>query len=311
MKFPAQSAYIAADGFVDELVYELTHSNSDPQNSSDLIIQEDLVLSKKPAQQVIWADNIWMNPEWIEIDSIGSAVKKLNEKAPLWSPYLFQNFRRAELIQEKLRTIKNKPLEFLQEVPDRKLGSWTLFEPNLILASSECSSPFPNGRFEFLENKKIPPSRAYLKLWEVLTVLGIRPKPSEICLDFGSCPGGWTWVLQSLGCPVVSVDRADLAPHIAALPRVEFIKTNAFNIDPLKFQKIDWFFSDIICYPSKLYELVLNWMESGRCENFVCTIKFQGQTDFESIEKFKSIPDSRLIHLHHNKHEITWIKLKK
>ena len=307
MKPKIQSAYIAAHGFVDELTHELGHKMGD----LDLMIHHDLILSTKPAQKVIWADNVWLNPEWIEIDSIGSAVKKLNERGPLWSPYLFQNFRRAELIQEKLRTIKHKPLKFLQETPDRKLGSWTLLEPNLILASPDCTSPFPNGRFEFVENKKIPPSRAYLKLWEVMTVLGIKPKPSETCLDFGSCPGGWTWVLQSIGCKVVSVDRAELAPHIAALPRIEFIKTNAFTIEPQKFQKIDWFFSDIICYPSKLYELVLNWMESGLCENFVCTIKFQGETDFESIEKFKNIPDSQLIHLHHNKHEITWIKLKK
>jgi 23S rRNA (cytidine2498-2'-O)-methyltransferase len=28
-----------------------------------------------------------------------------------------------------------------------------------------------------------------------------------------------------------------------------------------------------------------------------------------TAQRFAAIPDSRLIHLHHNKHELTWIRL--
>jgi 23S rRNA (cytidine2498-2'-O)-methyltransferase len=41
----------------------------------------------------------------------------------------------------------------------------------------------------------------------------------------------------------------------------------------------------------------------------VCTLKFQGPTDHETARRFAAIPGSRLMHLHHNKHELTWIKL--
>jgi 23S rRNA (cytidine2498-2'-O)-methyltransferase len=40
---------------------------------------------------------------------------------------------------------------------------------------------------------------------------------------------------------------------------------------------------------------------------FVCSVKFQGPTDFEVMRDFIAIPGSRLLHLHHNKHELTWI----
>ena len=47
----------------------------------------------------------------------------------------------------------------------------------------------------------------------------------------------------------------------------------------------------------------------GLVRNFVCTIKFQGATDFETMRAFAAIPGSRLLHLHHNKHELTWVRL--
>ena len=48
---------------------------------------------------------------------------------------------------------------------------------------------------------------------------------------------------------------------------------------------------------------------AGLARNLVCTIKFQGATDHEAARRFAAIPGSRLMHLHHNKHELTWIRL--
>ena len=69
----------------------------------------------------------------------------------------------------------------------------------------------------------------------------------------------------------------------------------------------DWLFSDIICYPHKLLELVNRWRESGLVQNYACTIKFQAPTDFDTMFKFMEIPGSRVIHLSCNKHEVTWV----
>jgi 23S rRNA (cytidine2498-2'-O)-methyltransferase len=41
----------------------------------------------------------------------------------------------------------------------------------------------------------------------------------------------------------------------------------------------------------------------------IFTIKLQGATDHDVTRRFAAIPGSRLLHLHHNKHELTWIRL--
>ena len=42
-------------------------------------------------------------------------------------------------------------------------------------------------------------------------------------------------------------------------------------------------------------------------KNFVCTIKFQGETDHNSAGAFAAIAGARVLHLHHNKHELTFV----
>ena len=173
-----------------------------------------------------------------------------------------------------------------------------------MLYSARCTSPFADGEVEFNENKTDPPSRAYLKLWEFFTIKGKAPQKGERVLDLGSSPGGWTWVLDQLGCEVLSVDKAPLAANLKISQRTRFINESAFALDPQTIGKVDWLFSDIICYPERLLELVEKWRPFARC--FVCTIKFQGPTDFAAIEKFRTIPGATIQHLHCNKHELTW-----
>jgi hypothetical protein len=42
----------------------------------------------------------------------------------------------------------------------------------------------------------------------------------------------------------------------------------------------------------------------------VCTVKFQGETDFPAIAELAAIPGARLMHLSHNKHELTFVRLR-
>lgn len=292
--------YLTTEQFLPELQAELKNVKS---------VHGNLVLAEGPIQTSVWAQQIWLNPEIITFESISIAAKELKARGKLWACYAFENHRRAQLIQDSLPKLRPRVIDFLEKLPENNLGAWSLIDKNTLVASSQTNSVFPLGIVEFNEDKKNPPSRAYLKLWELLTVYGVKPEPGQKVVDFGSCPGGWTWVLQQIGCHVISIDRAPLEPHIAALPRVEFMKTNAFTVKPQDIGQIDWFFSDIICYPDKLLELVLAWQKSGLCSNFVCTIKFQGKTDFETLRKFQELPDTKVQHLYHNKHEVTvWIK---
>ncbi|MGM0421646.1 MAG: SAM-dependent methyltransferase [Pseudomonadota bacterium] len=266
-----------------------------------------LFLCKTPVSPVYWAQNIWYDARKISIESIGDAAKKLRAIQRNWALYPHDYHRRTALIEKKLPHVSAKPIVFPAPLPDAPLGSWCLLDKNLMLAAPTCSEPVPNGKYLFAEDRDIPPNRAYLKLWEVFTRTGIYPKPGEKAIDLGASPGGWSWVLHELGCDVISVDKAALDPKIANLPRITALQDSAFGLDPAKIGPIDWLCSDIICYPDRLYSLVEQWMDSGLVKNMVCTLKFQADTDFESIQRFASFSNARILYLYCNKHELTWI----
>ena len=294
------TGYLAPAGFVDELKHELgdavraTHGR--------------LVIAEGPPRSVAWVANVWHAPQLIRIASIGDAAKQLRAIQRNWALYPTAHHRRAALIVDKLPKVSAKPLRFGDPAPTAPLGSWTLLDPATILASPRCTSPFPNGEARFVEDKTAP-SRAYLKLWELFTLIDERPKPGEACLDLGASPGGWTWVLAQLDAKVTAVDKAPLAPSVARLPNITVLQQSAFALEPQAIGPVDWLFSDVICYPTRLFALVETWMKAGSVRRFVCTIKFQGATDFETMQRFAQVPGARLLHLHHNKHELTWLKL--
>ena len=295
------TAYLAPEDFLAELRTELG-----PRVRQ---VYGRLVLAEGPERPVAWCANVWREPREIAITSIGDAVKALKALQRNWALYPHVLHRRAALIAEQLPKVSAKPLAFGAAVPAAPLGSWTLLAPDRLLASPACSSPFPNGEARFVEDKAGPPNRAYLKLWEALTLAGVKPGPGDLCLDLGASPGGWTSVLQGLGARVIAVDKAPLDPRIGALPGVTVRQGSAFGLDPGAIGPVDWLFCDVICYPERLLRLVTRWLEAGTVRRFLCTIKFQGQTDFVTQQAFAAIPGSRLMHLHHNKHELTWVRL--
>ena len=295
------TAYLAAEGFEDDLRHEL----------QDVIVREHgrLFLAEGAVVPAVWAANIWYDAAEIPIASIGDGAKALRAIQRNWWPYAPGLHRRTGLMVEKLPKVSAKPLTFGQKAPDAPLGSFTLLDEGTLLAAARCSSPFPNGELRFVEDRVGPPNRAYLKLWDVFTRLGVAPGAGQTCLDLGACPGGWTWVLANLGARVTAVDKAPLVPVIEAMPGVAVRRESAFGLDPVQVGAVDWLFSDVICYPERLLRLVHRFLEAGTVANFVCTIKFQGATDHQATRDFAAIPGSQVMHLHHNKHELTWVKL--
>ena len=272
-------------------------------------MHDRLLTAAGPRRSAAWAANVWLDPQEIAIVSISDAAAKLRAIQRNWAVYAPVLHRRATLIQQQLPKVSAKPLVFGASAPSAPLGSWTLLDAGTLLASAHCTSPFPNGEVRFVEDHVGPPSRAYLKLWEALTLIGFRPGPGERCLDLGSSPGGWSWALQRMGAQVISVDKAPLAREIARLPGIEHRLDSAFALDPHAIGPIDWLFSDVVCYPARLLALVERWLAAGTCRRFVCTIKFQGETDHAIARRFAAIPGSQLAHLFHNRHELTWSKI--
>ena len=269
-----------------------------------------------PQELPYWARTTFLKPFILHFDSIGEAASALKEIQRNWAPYQYQNFRRAALIQDKLPYINLKVRKFPVEIPKSPIGVYTLIDDKTILASALTSSYIPAGRIEFVEDHENPPSRAYLKIQESLTMARLLfdaelPGSESRCFEAGACPGGWTWVLVNLGSQVYAVDRAELAPSLMGNPLVTFQAHDAFTLKPEDIGKCDWVFSDVICYPERLLEWIKVWLDSGLTKNMICTIKMQGEIDYEIVSKFAAIPNSRVVHLNYNKHELTWIHCEK
>jgi 23S rRNA (cytidine2498-2'-O)-methyltransferase len=296
------TAYLAPEGFVKQVAAELKGVQA---------VHGRLVIASGRPQSSHWAQNTWLKPRTLQIRSIADGAKALRAIQRNWVVYSFRWHRRATLIQERLPHVSAHPLRFPEPAPQAPLGSWTLLAPDLVLASPQCSSAFAHGEMRFVESKQGPPSRAYLKLWETFTLIQRMPAAGELCLDAGASPGGWTWVLQQLGARVLAVDRTQPALEIMRLPGVTFRKADAFSIRPEHDGPYDWIFCDMACYPEKLFEWICRWLDSGKCRNFVCTVKFQGDNHYGIIEAFDAVPDTTLLHLFHNKHELTWSCLER
>lgn len=299
------TGYLAAEGYEKDLEQEIA---LEPQLKIHKILGR-LHITEGPESRLAFAQDTWSDLKRSQITSITHAAKELKNHGKFWVPYSFQLHRRTALIQDKLPKIKNPKVSFGEPAPQRQLGSWTLENENTLWLSSQSKSAFPLGEVEFEETKEAP-SRAYLKLWEFFTIMGKKPKASDICIDLGSSPGGWTWVLSELGSQVISVDKAPLAEELLKRKNIRTLKKDAFTLRPQDIGPVNWLFSDIICYPEKLLELVKEWQNSGLVQNFVCTIKFQGETDFKTLQAFKQIPNSQIHHLSANKHEVTWSLLQ-
>jgi 23S rRNA (cytidine2498-2'-O)-methyltransferase len=294
--------YLAAAGYEAELRAELG------SEAAPLVPGARLLVAPGAPKPAAWAANVWLDPVRIRFDTPAEAARALVALAKNWALFPVALYRRAALLAERVPFVSGKPIPF-PSPPPPPLGSWTLVEPNALVASARCTSPFPNGEARLVEDHENPPSRAYLKLWEALTLAGRRPGPGSRCVDLGSSPGGWTWALDRLGARVLSVDKAPLDKRLAKLTRIKFLRESAFALDPSAAGKVDWVVSDIVCYPERIVALVERWLAAHPAASFVVTIKFQGATDMTPLAALACVPGSRLVHLFHNKHELTWMRV--
>lgn len=297
-KKPFTTIYVAHPDYLNDLCTELG-------DVSEII--GNLVFSNREKHDICFASDIWFQPKLVTFESISQAARLLRTDNKLWFLNPIENVRRSRLIEAELK--KLPPLEhtFPLTEPMPNIGCFSLLDKNTLVYSNRRWKKPPLGDFQFIEDKKNPPNRAYLKLWEALSLLNHYPHAGETAVDLGASPGGWTYVMQKLGTEVTAVDKAVLDPNIAKLPRVKFLQQSAFALEPETFlQPIDWLLCDVACYPQRTYDLIMRWLTSGKVKNMIFTIKLQGKTDFAMLEKFQAIEGARVIHLLQNKHEVTF-----
>lgn len=297
-KLNTAAIYITKPEFMSELCDEL---------GDGITVIDNMVFSNHKKLNCCFALDIWLEPHIVTFQSIAEGVKILKKAGKFWQLHPISHVRRARLIEQQLQkcpTLLSKfPIK--NEIPP--IGGFSLLDQNTLVYSMKRLKKWPQGQCFFIEDKTNPPNRAYLKLWEAFSLFEKHPKPGDTALDLGASPGGWTYVLQSLGAAVTAVDKACLAPNIANLPGVEFLQQSAFALEPATLDKTyDWVLSDIACYPDRAYALIMKWIQSGKAKHMIFTIKLQGKIDLHMLEKFKEIPNSRIINMFYNKHEATF-----
>ena len=316
-------AYVFKPEWLEVLKLELELAGAQIINQTDTLFLVEHEVFPAPA----FCIDIWPDVQKRTFESINQAAEILKKAGKIWSHYPISHVRRAELIQEKLRTAKkfspiSFPLSPELETHLRSVSVFSLLDQNQLIFCEHAENIIPGGVYEFVENKTIPPNRAYLKLWEALIYFGETPEKNNVCMDLGACPGGWTWVLQSFGSKVIAVDKAPLDKNISQLPGVYFLEQSAFALDfknlaclnfvsqfagegrknhalvsPLAGETgqravvllgregvIDLLVCDIACYPDKLLTQLLKWIESGKIKKIISTIKLQGQIDEKILE---------------------------
>ena len=211
------TVYQAAPDYADDLARELAH-----MGVRVLARRDPLFVAQGPPADAAWAQNVWLETTVARVASIGEAARTLRAVQRNWSAVPVGHYRRVALIAEKLPPVSARPLVFGASAPSAPLGAFTLWDEHTLIASPRCASPFADGAPRFVEDTVNPPNRAYLKLWEALTLLPERPAPGQLCLDLGGSPGGWAYVLQSLGARVfceAAVHPAPIRAFASTRPR--------------------------------------------------------------------------------------------
>lgn len=295
---PFSTIYIAKPDYLKELCTELEDVSA---------VVGNMVFSPRIKSDVCFALDIWYDASIASFNSISEAVKILRAAGKYWYLNPIENIRRSRLIEDQLRKLPSLERGFPVIDPIPEIGCFSLLDQNTLVYSARRWKKWPVGHTFFIEDKTNPPNRAYLKLWEALTLTGVYPKSGDTAIDLGASPGGWSYVMQSLGAQVTAVDKAELDPAIARLPRINFLQQSAFALEPDSLpDKIDWLLCDVACYPDRLFSLVTKWIAAKKARQMIFTIKLQGETDLATIRKFQALPGSRTIHMFQNKHEATF-----
>lgn len=182
------------------------------------------------------------------------------------------------------------------------------------------ASPWPMG----IARLRMPhdaPSRSTLKLAEAFQALmteeervaGLRA--GLYAVDLGAAPGGWSYQFAQRGLQVYAIDNGPIAPSLMAGGMVEHIRADGFNWRPPR-KQVDWLVCDMVEQPSRIAQLVADWVATGRARRAIFNLKLPMKKRFDELRRccqqidsrFKQHGDHyvlRMRHLYHDREEIT------
>lgn len=261
--------------------------------------------------RLYWALDYWPVQK-LTFVSVSDAAKQLRRLNKSWSYTGGVNFRRGQLIADDLKVKKAGEISFpVGEAGPKRFAFTLAAKDSLWYSAAPLKQNYAGGILRFKEDKKGPPSRAYLKLYEVLTLAGVLPGERDHVLDLGATPGGWSYVAASLRARVTMVDRSEPDQSLfRKFSDIKYVRGDGLNPTPGYLEQATFILSDMACEPAKLLTAVRGWLELKNVRAMVCTLKFHGLSDKGVIRGFAAIPGSEIYHLWYNGHELTWVWLR-
>lgn len=297
-----QSLYFVRESILQEF--------RDEAAAKDVVLQElsPLIFCSASTERLFWVLDFWRVDE-VPFESISHAVKILRSRNKKWTYVGCSVFRRGQLIADGLKVAKAKKVQFPAPTETQKKPAFTLKNTTTLLV---CEKPlkgnFAGGKVALEEDRVGPPSRAYLKLQEALTLANLEISDKDSVLDLGATPGGWSYVAASLGAAVTMIDRSEPDPKLfKKFKKLEYIKGDGLNPTEAFLSKATVLVSDMACEPARLLKSVSAWVNLPHLRFMVCTLKFHGISDKKVIAAFAAIPHSEIYHLWNNGHELTWV----
>ena len=270
------TAYLAAEGFADQLQEELRRAGV-----AVVLRHERLFVCDGPAIAAAWAANIWHDCVELPVASIGSAAQALRDIQRNWAMYAPLHHRRAALIAGapaarlgQAHRLSRRRADRAARLVDPAGARSAACRPALQLALRQRRGCLRRGQDRPAQSRL---SQAVGGAGAARALAGAGralPRSRRLAGRLDLCPG-------RARRQVIAVDKAPLDPRVAAMAGVQWRGESAFALEPASVGPVDWLFSDIVCYPARLLRLVEKWRASGLVKNFVCTLKFQGATDHD------------------------------
>ncbi len=181
------------------------------------------------------------------------------------------------------------------------------------------SSPWPMG-IARLRMPREAPSRSTLKLADAfMSLLTEEERKSTLraglrAVDLGAAPGGWTWQFVNRGLLVTAIDNGPMAESVRATGLVEHVRADGFVWKPKK--PVEWMVCDMVEQPSRVAQLVADWVAAGRCRRSIFNLKLPMKKRHEELERARNLIYKRMSisgrdwvlrfkHLYHDREEIT------
>lgn len=137
------------------------------------------------------------------------------------------------------------------------------------------------------------PSRSTLKLAEAFMVFlsadeqQQRLRAGRRAVDLGAAPGGWSWQFASRGMRVDAIDNGPMSQALMATGLVQHARQDGFRYRPKR--PVDWMVCDMVEMPSRVAQLVAEWVARGDCRESIFNLKLPMKKRHMAVEEARQL----------------------